>query len=196
MGCHRIDRARQALEVIAARPRARARGGEPAARRRSTRSARAAGTQVGGDPSELLEPRRARRRSSTRPSGSRACPRRCGPLRARRERLAPRETRKSLVAAGDLALAARGAREAGALLAPVVQGEQTRRFFPVRPASASPESIVVTTASGGPFRGPAPRDELADVTPRRSAWPHPNVGRWDRRITIDSATLREQGASR
>jgi 1-deoxy-D-xylulose-5-phosphate reductoisomerase len=92
--------------------------------------------------------------------------------------------KESLVAAGDLALAARE-RGGGALLP--VDSEHSAIFQCAQ--LGEPESIVVT-ASGGPFRGRT-RDELTDVTPEE-ALAHPT---WSMgpKITIDSATLANKG---
>src|SRR5580765_3084911 len=92
--------------------------------------------------------------------------------------------KESLVAAGDLALAARE-RGGGALLP--VDSEHSALFQCAQ--LGEPESLVVT-ASGGPFRGRT-RDELADVTPEE-ALAHPT---WSMgpKITIDSATLANKG---
>ena len=92
--------------------------------------------------------------------------------------------KESLVAAGDLALAARE-RGGGALIP--VDSEHSALFQCAQ--LGEPESLVVT-ASGGPFRGRT-RDELADVTPEE-ALAHPT---WSMgaKITIDSATLANKG---
>src|SRR5947209_5199664 len=92
--------------------------------------------------------------------------------------------KESLVAAGDLALAAR--ERGGGLLIPV-DSEHSALFQCAQ--RGTPESLVVT-ASGGPFRGRT-RDELGDVTPE-DALAHPT---WSmgRKITIDSATLANKG---
>ncbi len=92
--------------------------------------------------------------------------------------------KESLVAAGDLALAAR-ARGGGALLP--VDSEHSALFQCA--LAGTPEGIVLT-ASGGPFRGWA-RDELTDVT-AEEALAHPT---WSMgaKITIDSATLANKG---
>src|SRR5437868_3016592 len=92
--------------------------------------------------------------------------------------------KESLVAAGDLALAARE-RGGGALIP--VDSEHSALFQCAQ--LGDPESLVVT-ASGGPFRGRT-RDELADVTPEE-ALAHPT---WSMgpKITIDSATLANKG---
>ena len=95
--------------------------------------------------------------------------------------------KESLVAAGELALAAQ--RRGGGLLLPV-DSEHSAAFQCLE--GRAPESVVslVLTASGGPFRGRT-RDELDDVTPD-DALAHPtwNMGP---KITIDSATLANKG---
>jgi 1-deoxy-D-xylulose-5-phosphate reductoisomerase len=92
--------------------------------------------------------------------------------------------KESLVAAGELALAAR--RRGGAALIPV-DSEHSALF---QCALAGEPDAIVLTASGGPFRGRA-RDELVDVTPA-DALAHPtwNMGA---KITVDSATLANKG---
>jgi 1-deoxy-D-xylulose-5-phosphate reductoisomerase len=92
--------------------------------------------------------------------------------------------KESLVAAGDLALAAR--ERGGGLLIPV-DSEHSALFQCAQ--LGEPESLVLT-ASGGPFRGRT-RDELADVTAEQ-ALAHPT---WSMgaKITIDSATLANKG---
>ena len=92
--------------------------------------------------------------------------------------------KESLVAAGELALAARE-RGGGALIP--VDSEHSALF---QCALAGEPEAIVLTASGGPFRGRA-RDELADVTPAEAlAHPTWNMGT---KITIDSATLANKG---
>ncbi|HVW88254.1 MAG TPA: 1-deoxy-D-xylulose-5-phosphate reductoisomerase [Gaiellaceae bacterium] len=92
--------------------------------------------------------------------------------------------KESLVAAGDLALAAR-ARGGGALLP--VDSEHSALY---QCALAGEAAALVITASGGPFRGRT-RDELADVAPEQAlAHPTWNMGA---KITIDSATLANKG---
>ncbi|HVW88582.1 MAG TPA: 1-deoxy-D-xylulose-5-phosphate reductoisomerase [Gaiellaceae bacterium] len=92
--------------------------------------------------------------------------------------------KESLVAAGDLALAAR-ARGGGALLP--VDSEHSALY---QCALAGEPAALVITASGGPFRGRT-RDELADVAPEQAlAHPTWNMGA---KITIDSATLANKG---
>jgi 1-deoxy-D-xylulose-5-phosphate reductoisomerase len=92
--------------------------------------------------------------------------------------------KESLVAAGELALAAR--RRGGGALIPV-DSEHSALF---QCALAGEPDAIVLTASGGPFRGRA-RDELVDVTPA-DALAHPtwNMGA---KITVDSATLANKG---
>jgi 1-deoxy-D-xylulose-5-phosphate reductoisomerase len=95
--------------------------------------------------------------------------------------------KESLVAAGDLALAAH-ARGGGRLLP--VDSEHSATFQCLD--GRAPESVdsLVLTASGGPFRGRT-RDELGDVTPEQ-ALAHPT---WSMgpKITTDSATLANKG---
>jgi 1-deoxy-D-xylulose-5-phosphate reductoisomerase len=92
--------------------------------------------------------------------------------------------KESLVAAGELALAARG-RGGGALIP--VDSEHSALFQCAR--LGEPESLVLT-ASGGPFRGRT-REQLRDVT-AEEALAHPT---WSMgpKITIDSATLANKG---
>src|SRR6476660_6715586 len=92
--------------------------------------------------------------------------------------------KESLVAAGELALAAR-ARGGGALIP--VDSEHSALFQCAQ--LGEPESLVLT-ASGGPFRGRT-RDELEDVTPEE-ALAHP-TWRMGPKITVDSATLANKG---
>jgi 1-deoxy-D-xylulose-5-phosphate reductoisomerase len=95
--------------------------------------------------------------------------------------------KESLVAAGELALAAQ--RRGGGRLLPV-DSEHSAAFQCLE--GRSPESVdsLVVTASGGPFRGRT-RDELDDVTPDE-ALAHPT---WSMgpKITVDSATLANKG---
>jgi 1-deoxy-D-xylulose-5-phosphate reductoisomerase len=92
--------------------------------------------------------------------------------------------KESLVAAGELALAAR--ERGGGVLIPV-DSEHSALF---QCALAGEPDAIVLTASGGPFRGRT-RDELGDVTPA-DALAHPT---WSMgaKITIDSATLANKG---
>jgi 1-deoxy-D-xylulose-5-phosphate reductoisomerase len=92
--------------------------------------------------------------------------------------------KESLVAAGALALAAR--ERGGGLLLPV-DSEHSALFQCAQ--LGEPESVVLT-ASGGPFRGRT-RDELGAVTAQQAlAHPTWNMGA---KITIDSATLANKG---
>jgi 1-deoxy-D-xylulose-5-phosphate reductoisomerase len=92
--------------------------------------------------------------------------------------------KESLVAAGELALAAR--ERGGGLLIPV-DSEHSALF---QCALAGEAEAIVLSASGGPFSGRT-RYELAVVTPA-DALAHPtwNMGA---KITIDSATLANKG---
>jgi 1-deoxy-D-xylulose-5-phosphate reductoisomerase len=95
--------------------------------------------------------------------------------------------KESLVAAGELALAAR--ERGGGLLLPV-DSEHSAVFQCLE--GREPETVhsIVLTASGGPFRG-RNRSELEDVTPE-DALAHPT---WQMgpKITVDSATLANKG---
>ena len=95
--------------------------------------------------------------------------------------------KESLVAAGELALAAQ-ARGGGRLLP--VDSEHSGAFQCLEGRSADQVHSLVLTASGGPFRGRTP-EELEDVTPA-DALAHPtwNMGP---KITVDSATLANKG---
>jgi 1-deoxy-D-xylulose-5-phosphate reductoisomerase len=92
--------------------------------------------------------------------------------------------KESLVAAGDLAVAAQ--ERGGGRLIPV-DSEHSALFQCAQ--LGEPESLVLT-ASGGPFRGRT-IDELADMTAEQ-ALAHPT---WTMgaKITIDSATLANKG---
>ena len=92
--------------------------------------------------------------------------------------------KESLVAAGELALAAR--ERGGGLLIPV-DSEHSALFQCAQ--LGEPERLVLT-ASGGPFRG-LTREQLVDVTCEQ-ALAHPT---WSMgpKITIDSATLANKG---
>jgi 1-deoxy-D-xylulose-5-phosphate reductoisomerase len=92
--------------------------------------------------------------------------------------------KESLVAAGDLAIAAQ--ERGGGRLIPV-DSEHSALFQCAQ--LGEPESVVLT-ASGGPFLGHS-RDELADMTPDQ-ALAHPT---WTMgaKITVDSATLANKG---
>jgi 1-deoxy-D-xylulose-5-phosphate reductoisomerase len=95
--------------------------------------------------------------------------------------------KESLVAAGDLCLAAwqRG----GAALLPV-DSEHSAAYQCLEGREPASVDSLVLTASGGPFRGRT-REQLAEVTPAQ-ALSHPT---WDMgpKITVDSATLANKG---
>jgi len=95
--------------------------------------------------------------------------------------------KESLVAAGELALAAR--QRGGGLLLPV-DSEHSALYQCLE--GRSPETVhsLVLTASGGPFRGRT-RAELEAVT-RADALAHP-TWRMGPKITVDSATLANKG---
>jgi 1-deoxy-D-xylulose-5-phosphate reductoisomerase len=95
--------------------------------------------------------------------------------------------KESLVAAGDLAVAAL-TRGGGRLLP--VDSEHSAAFQCLEGRSPETVDSLVLTASGGPFRGRA-RDELHDVAPEEAlAHPTWNMGP---KITVDSATLANKG---
>ena len=138
-------------------------------------------TQVGGDPTELLE--------QARPDIVLNATLGFAGLPATMWALEHGVTlalanKESLVAAGDLALAAQ--ERGGGRLIPV-DSEHSALFQCAQ--LGEPESVVLT-ASGGPFRGRS-RDELADITAEQ-ALAHPT---WTMgaKITIDSATLANKG---
>ena len=95
--------------------------------------------------------------------------------------------KESLVAAGDLALAAQ--RRGGGRILPV-DSEHSAAFQCLEGRRPEQVHSLVLTASGGPFRGRI-REELSDVSPE-DALAHPtwNMGP---KITIDSATLANKG---
>ncbi len=95
--------------------------------------------------------------------------------------------KESLVAAGELALAAW--RRGGGRLVPV-DSEHSAAFQCLEGRSPGTVDSLVLTASGGPFRGRS-RSELADVTVAE-ALAHPT---WQMgpKITVDSATLANKG---
>jgi len=95
--------------------------------------------------------------------------------------------KESLVAAGELALAAQ--KLGGGLLIPV-DSEHSAAFQCLEGRGADHVHSLVLTASGGPFRGRT-RGELEDVTPAEAlAHPTWNMGP---KITVDSATLANKG---
>jgi 1-deoxy-D-xylulose-5-phosphate reductoisomerase len=95
--------------------------------------------------------------------------------------------KESLVAAGELALAARE-RGGGSLLP--VDSEHSAVFQCLEHRDPASIHSLVLTASGGPFRGRT-RSELADVSVEE-ALAHPT---WSMgpKITVDSATLANKG---
>ncbi len=95
--------------------------------------------------------------------------------------------KESLVAAGDLALAAR--ERGGGRLLPV-DSEHSAALQCMEGRTPDQVHSLVLTASGGPFRGRS-RDQLEDVTPA-DALAHPT---WSMgpKITVDSATLANKG---
>jgi 1-deoxy-D-xylulose-5-phosphate reductoisomerase len=95
--------------------------------------------------------------------------------------------KESLVAAGDLALAAL-ARGGGRILP--VDSEHSALFQCLEGRGSEQVETLVLTGSGGPFRGRR-RDELEHVTPEQ-ALAHP-TWRMGPKITIDSATLANKG---
>ena len=172
---------RQALEIVAANPElelvAATSGSTPI-------DGLAPLTQVGGDPTELLE--RAEPdvvlNAIVGFAGIRAT------LWAlERGVTLALANKESLVAAGALATAAR-ARGGGALLPVDSEHSATLQCLEGR----EPEQVhsLVITASGGPFRGRT-RTELADVTVEE-ALAHPTWAMGPK-ITVDSATLANKG---
>ena len=95
--------------------------------------------------------------------------------------------KESLVAAGDLALAAQ--EHGGGRILPV-DSEHSAAFQCLEGRDPETVDSLVLTASGGPFRG-RKRQELDSVSPAE-ALAHPT---WDMgpKITIDSATLMNKG---
>jgi 1-deoxy-D-xylulose-5-phosphate reductoisomerase len=95
--------------------------------------------------------------------------------------------KESLVAAGELALAAQ--RRGGGRLLPV-DSEHSAAFQCLEGRAPETMHALVLTASGGPFRGFS-REELEHVTPAQ-ALAHPT---WSMgpKITVDSATLANKG---
>jgi 1-deoxy-D-xylulose-5-phosphate reductoisomerase len=95
--------------------------------------------------------------------------------------------KESLVAGGELALAARD-RGGGRLLP--VDSEHSALFQLLEGRGPEQVHSLVLTGSGGPFRGGS-REELADVTVEQ-ALAHP-TWRMGPKITVDSATLANKG---
>jgi 1-deoxy-D-xylulose-5-phosphate reductoisomerase len=169
---------RQAIEVIDAHPElelvAATSGSRPL-------DGLAPLTQVGGDPTELLERAEPDVVLNAVVGFAGLVPTMWALEHGVTLALANKE---SLVAAGELALAARE-RGRGELIP--VDSEHSALFQCA--TLGEPESLVLT-ASGGPFRGRT-REELADVTPDE-ALAHP-TWRMGPKITIDSATLANKG---
>jgi 1-deoxy-D-xylulose-5-phosphate reductoisomerase len=172
---------RQALEIVEAHPEldlvAASSGSQPI-------DGLAPHTQVGGDLTELLE--------RTEPDvvlnavvGFAGLPATLWALeRGVTLALANKE---SLVAAGELALAAKD--RGGGLLLPV-DSEHSAAFQCLEGRDPATVATLVLTASGGPFRGRT-RSELEHVTVE-DALAHP-TWRMGPKITIDSATLANKG---
>jgi 1-deoxy-D-xylulose-5-phosphate reductoisomerase len=138
-------------------------------------------TQVGGDPTELLE----RAQPDLVLNATVGFAGLAGTMWAlERGVTLALANKESLVAAGDLAL--RAQERGGGLLIPV-DSEHSALFQCAQ--LGQPDSIVLT-ASGGPFRGRT-HAELGDVT-AAEALAHPT---WTMgaKITIDSATLANKG---
>jgi 1-deoxy-D-xylulose-5-phosphate reductoisomerase len=95
--------------------------------------------------------------------------------------------KESLVAAGELALAAQ--RRGGGRILPV-DSEHSALFQCLEGRAPEQVDTLVLTGSGGPFRGKT-RDELTAATPEE-ALAHP-TWRMGPKITIDSATLANKG---
>jgi 1-deoxy-D-xylulose-5-phosphate reductoisomerase len=95
--------------------------------------------------------------------------------------------KESLVAAGELALAAQ--ERGGGRILPV-DSEHSALFQCLQDTSPNQVAGLVLTGSGGPFRGRT-RDELGEVTPEQ-ALAHP-TWRMGPKITVDSATLANKG---
>jgi 1-deoxy-D-xylulose-5-phosphate reductoisomerase len=172
---------RQALELVAAHPElelvAATSGSQPI-------DGLAPLTQVGGDPTELLD-RAEPDVVLNAVVGFAGLPATLWALeRGVTLALANKE---SLVAGGELALAAR--ERGGGLLLPV-DSEHSALFQCLEGRSAEEIESLVLTGSGGPFRGRT-RDELREVTPEE-ALEHP-TWRMGRKITVDSATLANKG---
>ncbi len=171
----------QALEIIEAQPQlelvAAASGSQPI-------DGLAAFTQVGGDLTELLE-RAQPELVLNAVVGFAGLPATLWALEQGIDlALANKE---SLVAAGDLAVAAW--RRGGGRLLPV-DSEHSAVYQCLEGRAPETVESLVLTASGGPFRGRT-REELDEVTPEE-ALAHP-TWRMGPKITIDSATLANKG---
>jgi 1-deoxy-D-xylulose-5-phosphate reductoisomerase len=172
---------RQALEVISGNPElelaAASSGSTPI-------DGLAPLTQVGGDPTELLE--RARPDVVLNAIVGFAGVRATLWALERGVTLAL-ANKESLVAGGELAVAAW--RRSGGLLLPV-DSEHSALFQCLEGRREDTVDSIVLTASGGPFRG-RKAAELEDVTPE-DALAHPT---WlmGPKITVDSATLANKG---
>ncbi len=95
--------------------------------------------------------------------------------------------KESLVAAGELALAAQ--QRGGGRILPV-DSEHSALYQCLQDTSPNQVAGLVLTGSGGPFRGRT-REELTNVTPEQ-ALAHP-TWRMGPKITVDSATLANKG---
>jgi 1-deoxy-D-xylulose-5-phosphate reductoisomerase len=95
--------------------------------------------------------------------------------------------KESLVAAGELALAAQ--ERGGGRILPV-DSEHSALYQCLQGSARDQVASLVLTGSGGPFRGRT-RDELGSVTPEE-ALAHP-TWRMGPKITVDSATLANKG---
>ncbi len=95
--------------------------------------------------------------------------------------------KESLVAAGELALAAQ--QRGGGRILPV-DSEHSALYQCLQDTSPNQVAGLVLTGSGGPFRGRT-REELMNVTPEQ-ALAHP-TWRMGPKITVDSATLANKG---
>ena len=172
---------RQALEIIESHPElelaAAASGSQPI-------DGVAPVTQVGGDPTQLLE-RAEPDVVLNAVVGFAGLPATLWALeRGVALALANKE---SLVAAGDLALEAR--ERGGGLLLPV-DSEHSAAFQCLEGRDPDQVDSLVLTGSGGPFRRRT-RGDLEDVTPEE-ALAHP-TWRMGPKITVDSATLANKG---
>ena len=172
---------RQALEIIESHPElelaAAASGSQPI-------DGVAPVTQVGGDPTQLLE-RAEPDVVLNAVVGFAGLPATLWALE--RGVALALATKESLVAAGDLALEAR--ERGGGLLLPV-DSEHSAAFQCLEGRDPDQVDSLVLTGSGGPFRGRT-RGDLEDVTPEE-ALAHP-TWRMGPKITVDSATLANKG---